>query len=70
MSWTDGVRFPAEADNFSLLYIVEIESGVHPASYPVANVDSPPGRKATEAASWPFTSVHEMVLNLCTRIIL
>jgi hypothetical protein len=30
--WTAGVRFPAEARNFSLLHSVQTGSGAHPAS--------------------------------------
>jgi hypothetical protein len=28
-----GIRFPARVNDFSLLHIVEISSGAHPASY-------------------------------------
>jgi hypothetical protein len=31
--WTDGVRFPTEAEDFSSNLCVHTGSGVHPASY-------------------------------------
>jgi hypothetical protein len=45
--WTTGVRFPAEAGNFSLRHRVKICSGVW---------DPTSGGKATGAWSWPLTS--------------
>jgi hypothetical protein len=35
-----GVRFPAEAGNFSLHHSVQNGSGAHPASYPMDTRDS------------------------------
>jgi hypothetical protein len=40
-----GVRFPAEAGNFSLHHRVQNGSGVHPASYPMGTRGSFPGVK-------------------------
>jgi hypothetical protein len=44
-----GVRFPAGAANFSLLYGVQTGSGAHPASYPMGSGGSYPGGKAAGA---------------------
>jgi hypothetical protein len=33
--WTDGIKFPTEAREFSLLHSVQTGSGAHPASYPM-----------------------------------
>jgi hypothetical protein len=35
VSWTTGVRFPAEEGITSLRHRVQTGSGVHPASYPM-----------------------------------
>jgi hypothetical protein len=43
------VRFPAEAENFSLNHRVQKGSGAHPASYPMGTRDSFPGGKAAGA---------------------
>jgi hypothetical protein len=40
-----GVRFPAGAENFSLHYRVQNDSGAHPASYPMGTRGSFPGVK-------------------------
>jgi hypothetical protein len=42
-----GVRFPAEAENFSLHHRVQNCSGTHPVSYPMGTWGSFPGGKAT-----------------------
>jgi hypothetical protein len=44
-----GVRFPAEAGNFSLHHRVQNGSGAHPASYPMGTRGSFPGDKAAGA---------------------
>jgi hypothetical protein len=41
---------------FSLLPVVQTDSGAHPASYPVGTGDSFPGGKAAGAWSWALTS--------------
>jgi hypothetical protein len=44
-----GVRFPAEAGNFSLLHSVQTGSGTHPPSYPMGALSlgvKRPGREA------------------------
>jgi hypothetical protein len=41
-----GVRFPAEAGNFSLAHRFQTGSGSHPASYPMGTRGSFPGGKA------------------------
>jgi hypothetical protein len=46
-----GVRFPVGAANFSLPHGVQIGSGAHLASYPMATGDSFPGVKVTGAWS-------------------
>jgi hypothetical protein len=46
-----GVRFPAEARDFSLLHSFQTISGAHPASYPVAGCF--PGYRAPGAWGWP-----------------
>jgi hypothetical protein len=48
MGLTAGIRFPAEARDFSLLYNVQTNSGAHPASYPMGIGGSlkRPGREA------------------------
>jgi hypothetical protein len=51
------VRFPAEAENFSLHHRVQNGSGAHPASYPMGTGGSLPGGKAAGAWSWPLTSI-------------
>jgi hypothetical protein len=43
------VRFPAEAENFSLHYRVQNGSGAHPASYPMGTRGSFPVSKAAGA---------------------
>jgi hypothetical protein len=53
-----GVRFPAEAGNFSLRHLVQTGSGAHPASYPMGTRGSFPGGKAVSAWSWPMTSIY------------
>jgi hypothetical protein len=40
----------------NLLHIVQIGSGVHPASYPIDTAGSFPVGKAARAWSWPLTS--------------
>jgi hypothetical protein len=47
--WTIGVRFPADAGNFSLNHRVQNGSGAHPASYPMGTRDDFPGGKAAGA---------------------
>jgi hypothetical protein len=42
MGWTAGVRFPSGVRDFSILYSVQIGSGVHPASYPIFTRGSSP----------------------------
>jgi hypothetical protein len=44
-----GVRFPAEAGNFSPRHRVQTASGAHPASYPMGAGGSFPGGKAAGA---------------------
>jgi hypothetical protein len=44
-----GVRFPAEAGNFSLHHRIQNGSGTHPASYPMGSRGSFPGGKAAGA---------------------
>jgi hypothetical protein len=53
-----GVRVPAGAVNFSLLHLVQPESGAHPASYPVSSTRGS-FREGTAAGvwSWPLTSM-------------
>jgi hypothetical protein len=43
-----GVRFPAEAGNFSLLHRIHTGSGAHSASYPMGTGGSFPGDKSAE----------------------
>jgi hypothetical protein len=40
---------------YSLLHVVQIGSGAHPASYPMGTGNSFPGGKAAGAWSWPLT---------------
>jgi thiamine transporter ThiT len=49
--WTNGVRFPAEVRYFSLLHIVHIGCGIHPASYTMSTGSSFNGGKVTGAWS-------------------
>jgi hypothetical protein len=51
------VRFPVEAENFSLRHRVQNGSGAHPPSYPISTGGSFPGGKAAVAWSWPLTSI-------------
>jgi hypothetical protein len=48
MGWTAGVRFPA-VKNFSLLHVVQNDSGAHPAHYPMGAGAHSPGGKAAGA---------------------
>jgi hypothetical protein len=52
MGWMIGVRFPAEARDFSLLHSIQTSSGTHPASYPMGTKGPFPGGKATGAWNW------------------
>jgi hypothetical protein len=49
IGWAAGVRFPAGARHFYLLYSVHTGSGTHPASYPLAIGGSFPGSKMAGA---------------------
>jgi hypothetical protein len=46
MVWTTGIRFPAEAGNFSIRHSVQTGSGAHLASYPTGIEGYFPGGKA------------------------
>jgi hypothetical protein len=50
-----GVPVPV-GQEFSFLYVVHTDSGVHPASYAMSTRGSFPGSKAIRAWSWPLTS--------------
>jgi hypothetical protein len=52
-----GLRVPAGDGDFSLHHRVQICSGAHPASYPVATRGPFPGGKASGAWSWPLTYI-------------
>jgi hypothetical protein len=58
--WTDGVRLPAGARDFSLLHSVQTNCGAHPASYPMGTVVTRPGVKLTTKCRgqewWSYTS--------------
>jgi hypothetical protein len=45
-----------QGQEFSLLYVVQTGSGVHPTSYPIVTGGSFPRGKAAGAWSWPLTS--------------
>jgi hypothetical protein len=47
--WSSRVQFPVGVGNFSLHHCIQNDSGAHPASYPMGNRDSFPGRKAAGA---------------------
>jgi hypothetical protein len=44
-----GVRVPVESRIFSLLHVLQNDSGAHPASYPMGTGGSFPGGKASGA---------------------
>jgi hypothetical protein len=56
MGWTARVRFLALQD-FSLLYCVQTDTGVHPASYSMGTEGYFFGSKAAGAWSWSLTSI-------------
>jgi hypothetical protein len=49
---------PGWGKRFSLLHVVQTDSGVHPASYPMGKGGSLPVCKAARAWSWPLTSIY------------
>jgi hypothetical protein len=49
---------PGRAWDSSLLHSAQIDSGVHPASYPVGTGTSFPSGKAAGVWSWPLTSTY------------
>jgi hypothetical protein len=53
--WGVGVRIPV-VQEFSLLHVVQKDSGAHLASYPMDNGGTFPGGKAAGAWSWPLIS--------------
>jgi hypothetical protein len=60
--WTARVRLPAVQD-FSLLHIVQIGSGAHPASYPMGTGGSFPGNTAAGRDDGYLPPLSAMVKN-------
>jgi hypothetical protein len=53
-----GIRISSGAGNFSPHHRVQISSGTHPASYPMATRVSFLGGKVAGAWIWPLTSIY------------
>jgi hypothetical protein len=56
---TVGVSSPGRVQEFSVLYIVQTDSGVHLNSYPMGTGRSLPAGKAARAWSWQTLSVTD-----------